>query len=211
MYPALAALFSSFVHSPHPALCPSSPRRFFDPTIGNRGLRRLERRPRASFQFVEEGQLQKQAEQDRLRVRRCVCWRRGLVPGGDCWVAVCCLLQLRCSAVHSLAMFKLMPHIEGLRQPAQSLLTSLPHSTTYIQAVCSLLFFCSSTFLRPFLAPFPRQSHFGDDAAKQLAAKRRQEAAAPAGRASANLVPLGVRVSCPLPLRVVSCGSAALL
>jgi hypothetical protein len=44
-------------------------RRFFDPEIGNRGLRRLERRPRASFQFVEEGKLQKQAEIGRLRVR----------------------------------------------------------------------------------------------------------------------------------------------
>lgn len=42
--------------------------RFFDPIIGNRGLRRLERRPRASFQFVEEGKLQKQAELGRLRV-----------------------------------------------------------------------------------------------------------------------------------------------
>ena len=44
--------------------------RFFDPGLGSRGLRRMQRRPRASFQFVEEGKLQKQAEMGRLRVRR---------------------------------------------------------------------------------------------------------------------------------------------
>jgi hypothetical protein len=48
---------------------PDSDDRFFDPTIGNRALRRLERRPRASLQFVEEGRFQKQAETARLRVR----------------------------------------------------------------------------------------------------------------------------------------------
>lgn len=44
-------------------------RRFFDPGLGNRGLRRMQRRPRASLTFVEEGKLQKQAEIGRLRVR----------------------------------------------------------------------------------------------------------------------------------------------
>ncbi|KAL4423323.1 hypothetical protein ABPG77_006118 [Micractinium sp. CCAP 211/92] len=43
--------------------------KFFDPAIGNRGLRRLDRRPRTSFQFVEEGKLQKQAELGRLRAK----------------------------------------------------------------------------------------------------------------------------------------------
>ncbi len=42
--------------------------RFFDPALGNRGLRRMDRRPRASFQFVEEGKLQKQAEIGRMKV-----------------------------------------------------------------------------------------------------------------------------------------------
>ncbi len=43
--------------------------RFFDPGLGNRALRRMERRPRAALTFVEEGKLQKQAEIGRLRVR----------------------------------------------------------------------------------------------------------------------------------------------
>lgn len=43
--------------------------KFFDPSLGTRELRRLERRPRASFQFVEEGKMQKQAEMGRLRAK----------------------------------------------------------------------------------------------------------------------------------------------
>lgn len=43
--------------------------KFFDPGLGDRGLKRMERRPRAAFQFVEEGKLQKQAEIGRLRAR----------------------------------------------------------------------------------------------------------------------------------------------
>jgi hypothetical protein len=47
-----------------------SPESFFDPELGDRGLKRMERRRRAGFSFVEEGNFQKQAEIQRLRVRR---------------------------------------------------------------------------------------------------------------------------------------------
>ena len=40
----------------------------YDPMIGDRLLKRMERRPRGSFDFVQEGRFQKQAELQRLRV-----------------------------------------------------------------------------------------------------------------------------------------------
>ncbi len=43
--------------------------RVYDPMIGDRLLNKLQRRPKASFDFVQEGRFQKQAELQRLRVR----------------------------------------------------------------------------------------------------------------------------------------------
>lgn len=42
--------------------------RFFDEGIGFRGMRKLDRRRRANFEFVREGQFQKEAEVARIRV-----------------------------------------------------------------------------------------------------------------------------------------------
>lgn len=41
---------------------------FFDEGIGFRGMRKLDRRRRANFDFVKEGQFQKEAEVARIRV-----------------------------------------------------------------------------------------------------------------------------------------------
>lgn len=40
----------------------------YDPVLGDRLLRKQERRPRSNFDFVQEGRFQKQAEMQRLRV-----------------------------------------------------------------------------------------------------------------------------------------------
>jgi hypothetical protein len=42
---------------------------FYDPGIGNRALKRQDRRPRAELRFVEEGRFQKEAETARLRAK----------------------------------------------------------------------------------------------------------------------------------------------
>lgn len=42
--------------------------RFFDEGIGFRGMRKLDRRRRSNFEFVREGQFQKEAEIARIRV-----------------------------------------------------------------------------------------------------------------------------------------------
>lgn len=41
---------------------------FYDPELGDRLLNRVERRPRASFDFVQQGRFEKQAEAMRLKV-----------------------------------------------------------------------------------------------------------------------------------------------
>ncbi|KAK9829066.1 hypothetical protein WJX72_003724 [[Myrmecia] bisecta] len=46
-----------------------APEDFFDPELGHRGLKRLERKPRMGFDFVKEGRFQKDAENQRLRAR----------------------------------------------------------------------------------------------------------------------------------------------
>ena len=48
-------------------------RSFIDPFIGNREEKRLERRRRPSFDFIQQGRLQKQAEGQRLRVLPSLC------------------------------------------------------------------------------------------------------------------------------------------
>jgi hypothetical protein len=57
---------------------------FFDPRMGDRGLRKLERRARPTFEFVQEGEFQKQAEIFRS-VQLC-CWTQccgcGVLPSG---------------------------------------------------------------------------------------------------------------------------------
>ena len=46
---------------------------FVDPFIGNREEKRLERRRRPGFDFIQQGRLQKQAEGQRLRVMLLCC------------------------------------------------------------------------------------------------------------------------------------------
>jgi hypothetical protein len=46
-------------------------RSFFDPELGTRSLRKLERRKKTGFDFVQEGRFQKLAETQRLKVRPC--------------------------------------------------------------------------------------------------------------------------------------------
>ena len=53
-------------------------RSFFDPELGVRGLRKLDRRRRAGFDFVQEGTFQKLAETQRLKVR---CPWAGMMTG----------------------------------------------------------------------------------------------------------------------------------
>ncbi len=48
-------------------------RSFYDPEMGERAARKLQRQPRASFDFVSQGRFQKQAELQRLRVSRPTC------------------------------------------------------------------------------------------------------------------------------------------
>ena len=58
-------------------------RRFFDEGIGFRGMRKLDRRRRANFEFVREGQFQKEAEVARIRV--------STVTANLCrWLECCC-------------------------------------------------------------------------------------------------------------------------
>jgi hypothetical protein len=47
--------------------------------IGDRLLNKLQRRPRASFDFVQEGRFQKQAELQRLKVNE---QKKMLLPSG---------------------------------------------------------------------------------------------------------------------------------
>ena len=145
---------------PAPPLPPPLPCRFFDPGLGNRALERLQRRPRASFQFVEEGRLQKQAETGRLRVGAVLQGRRQqaghMYPGCS-----------RCSRFTWLLgrCYLVCPTFDECR-------LCLP--------VCPSL-----------------QAQYGDGAVKEMAERRRQEAAAEAGGGDANLIPLGTRVEAP--------------
>ena len=41
---------------------------FYDPDVGDRGLRRMQRKPRPTFEFVKQGVFQRQAERQRLTV-----------------------------------------------------------------------------------------------------------------------------------------------
>ena len=41
---------------------------FYDPDVGDRGLRRMQRKARPSFEFVKQGVFQRQAERQRLTV-----------------------------------------------------------------------------------------------------------------------------------------------
>ena len=50
-------------------LGPLPMRSFYDPEMGERAARRLQRQPRASFDFVSQGRFQKAAELQRLRAR----------------------------------------------------------------------------------------------------------------------------------------------
>jgi hypothetical protein len=44
--------------------------RFYDETLGDKALRKLERRPRRDFNFVTPGYFERAAENARLRVRK---------------------------------------------------------------------------------------------------------------------------------------------
>ncbi len=48
---------------------------FYDPDVGDRGLRRMQRKPRPSFEFVKQGVFQRQAERQRLTVSLSVLYR----------------------------------------------------------------------------------------------------------------------------------------
>lgn len=41
---------------------------FYDPDVGDRGLRRMQRKSRPTFDFVKQGVFQRQAERQRLTV-----------------------------------------------------------------------------------------------------------------------------------------------
>ena len=43
-------------------------RSFYDPDVGDRGLRRMQRKARPTFDFVKQGVFQRQAEKQRLTV-----------------------------------------------------------------------------------------------------------------------------------------------
>ncbi len=43
-------------------------RSFYDPDVGDRGLRRMQRKARPTFEFVKQGAFQRQAEKQRLTV-----------------------------------------------------------------------------------------------------------------------------------------------
>lgn len=63
-------------------------RRFFDEGIGFRGMRKLDRRPRSNFEFVREGQFQKEAEIARIRVST-------VIANLCCFLACCIYLGSR--------------------------------------------------------------------------------------------------------------------
>lgn len=46
------------------------PSRFYDEALGDKGLRKLERRGRRDFSFITPGYFERAAENARLRVRR---------------------------------------------------------------------------------------------------------------------------------------------
>ena len=43
-------------------------RSFYDPDVGDRGLRRMQRKARPTFEFVKQGVFQRAAEKQRLTV-----------------------------------------------------------------------------------------------------------------------------------------------
>lgn len=65
--------------------------RYFDEGIGFRGMRKLDRRRRSNFEFVREGQFQKEAEIARIRVSALYI---SLCGSRTCnWLGAACIMQ----------------------------------------------------------------------------------------------------------------------